>query len=59
MTDLLADEEKIKEIIDKDGEEKKETAVYGKFIEIRKTSKRIGKVYGRTRVPRKRDNKCQ
>ena len=59
VTDLQADEEKIKEIIDKDGEEKKDTGAYGKFIEIRKTSKRIGKVYGRSRATRKSDHKCQ
>lgn len=50
VTDLQADEEQIKEIIDKDGEEHKETAVYGKYIQIRDRSKRIGKKYERKRA---------
>lgn len=50
VTDLQADEEQIKEIIDKDDEREKDTADYGKFIDIRVRSKRIGKVYGRKRT---------
>ena len=42
-----ADEQKIKEIIEQFGEERRETAEYSRFIEIRDRSKRIGKKYER------------
>ena len=53
VTDLQSGEEQIKEIIDKDNKQAKETASYGKYIQIRENSKRIGKKYRRTRTSKK------
>ena len=45
MTDPQANEERIKQIIDKNDYQQKDKAEYKKFIAIRDSSKRIGKVY--------------